>query len=328
MDYLVWYRKVLKLPIQNQTRLLEIVPQEGYFKLRLSKGELAAYKVVLATGRAGFGGVEVPEWIRKLPKSRWAHTNELIDFAALKDKRVAIIGGGDSGFDAARIALDHHAKSADLFIRRPALPNTNPARELFFRGCFAGYYDLPDEEKWKIYCHIFDKGTTPPRETLERISKYQKFHFHANTDVEPIKNQFDYFILGCGLAIDGSKQPELKTFIDDVLLWKDKGFTDHPKLGRSPYLGPHFEFIEKKKGKAPYLKDIHCFNYGSTLSHSGLGTEIPPMPFGAERLAEGIASDFLYKDWQKHYEKFKAYNDPEFRPEEFSFFSSSQSVRK
>ena len=70
--------------------------------------------------------------MKKIPKSHWAHTNELIDFEALKGKRVAIIGGGDAGFDAARIALDHHAKSADMFIRRPVLPTVNPGRELAF----------------------------------------------------------------------------------------------------------------------------------------------------------------------------------------------------
>ena len=234
--------------------------------------------------------------------------------------KVAVIGGGDSGFDAAAIALDHQAKSADLFIRRKTLPNVNPARELFFLGCYSGYYSLSDQEKWQTYCHVFDKGTTPPRETLERISKYPHFRFHASSDVEKTLHSYDFFILATGLAIDGTMQPELRLFIEDVLLWKDRGFTDHPKLGRFPYLGPHFEFQEKHNGNAPFLRNIHCFNYASTLSHSGLGSEIPPISFGAERLAEGIAADLFLKDREKHFTKFKLYNDPEYRTEEFSFF--------
>ncbi len=321
MDYLVWYRNVLKLPVQNQTKLISIVPQKGHLKLHLSNGDVLTHKVIMATGRAGFGGPEIPEFIKKIPKSRWAHTNELIDFASLKGKRVAVIGGGDSGFDAARFALDFHAKSADLFTRRSKLPDTNPGRELFFRGAYLGFPHLSDEEKWKFMSHIFDKGTTPPRETLERISKYPHFKFHANTDIEKIIDSYDYYILATGLAVDGTKQPELKPFMDDILLWRDRGFKDHPKMGRFPYLGPHFEFLEKKKGKAPFLKDIHCFNYGSYLSQAMLGSDIPPISYGAESLANGIAIEFFLKDREKHYEKFKNYNDPEYRTEEFSFFN-------
>ena len=322
MEYLIWFRKVLKLPVQNETKLLSIAPLDSHIKLHLSNETVLTHKVVLATGRSGYGGPEIPDFIRKIPKSRWAHTNELIDFASLKEKSVAIVGGGDAGFDAARIALEHHAKSADLFIRRSRLPNTNPARELFFPGCLLGYSSLTDEEKWKIVSHVFDRGTTPPRETLEGISKYPNFHFHANVDAEKILDQYDYIILGTGLAVDVTKQPELKPFMNDILLWKDKGFNDHPQMAHFPYLGRHFEFLEKKKGSAPRLKDIYCFNYGSYLSLESLGTEIPTIPFGAERLANGIATDFFVKNSQRHIEKLKKYNDPEYRYEEFSFFTS------
>ena len=321
MDYLKWFRKVLKLPVENQVKLLSIAPHQNHLNLHLSKGNVKTHKVVLATGRAGFGGPEFPKFIHTIPKSQWAHTNEQIDFDSLKGKRIAIIGGGDAGFDAAATALDHRAASVDLFIRRPLLPNVNPGRELFYHGCYLGYYSLKDEEKWKFYLHMSDKGHTPPRETLERISHYSHFRFHANADIQQIVGHFDYYILASGLNIDGNQQPELKPFMNEILLWKDRGFTDHTKLGRFPYLGPHFEFLEKRKGEAPYLKDIYCFNYGSTLSLSTIGSEIPPISSGAERLAEGIAIDFFLQDKQKHFEKFKNYNDPEYRHEEFPFFS-------
>lgn len=320
MDYLKWYRKVLNLPVHNHAKLHSIIPNEKYLTLDFSRFSINTQKVVLATGRAGFGGAQIPRFIRELPKSKWAHTNEMIPFEVLKGKRIAVIGGGDAGFDAAATALEFHAKSVDLFIRRPFLPNTNPARELFFLGCFLGYYSLTDQEKWNFYRHISDKGITSSRGTLTRIAKYSNFHFHQNAEAEKVLNQFDYFILATGLEVDGRSQPEIQLFIDHILLWKDRGFTDHPKLGRFPYLGPHFEFLEKVEGEAPFLKNIHCFNYGSTLSLFGLGCEIPPISFGAERLARGIATKFFLKDKQKHYEKFKAYDDPDYQYEEFPFF--------
>ncbi|MBX7067533.1 MAG: hypothetical protein K1X28_09925 [Parachlamydiales bacterium] len=90
-------------------------------------------------------------------------------------------------------------------------------------------------------------------------------------------------------------------------------------MGRSPYLGPHFEFREKTPGNAPYLKNIHCFNFGAFLSHAHLSLDIPPISYGAERLAGGIAASFFLQDRVKHYEKYKAYDEPEFRHEDFSF---------
>jgi len=85
---------------------------------------------------------------------------------------------------------------------------------------------------------------------------------------------------GTGLAVDGSKQPELKPHMDKILLWSDRGFENPRKLGCFPYLGPHFEFLEKKKGCAPYLNEIYCFNYGACVSHSGLSFEIPRFHLG------------------------------------------------
>lgn len=321
MEYLIWYRNVLKIPVKNETKLLSITPKKEYLKLQLSNQEILTYKVVLATGRSGFGGSQIPPFFESIPKSKWSHTNERIDFSLLEGKQIAVIGGGDSGFNAAQVALNHHAKKVDLFARRTSIPNTNPARELFFCGCYMGYYQLKDDEKWKVLSHIFEKGITPPREALELISKCPNFHVYEDTKIESVYDLYDYYILATGLAVDGLKQPELKHLMPNILLWEDKGFKNPPKMGRFPYLGPHFEFLEKKKGRAPYLKNIHCFNYGSHLSLGHLGSEIPSMPFGAELLAFGITADFFLKDRKKHYSKFKNYDDPEYLREEFLFFN-------
>lgn len=317
MEYLIWYRHVLKLPVKNDAKLLSILPQKGHFQLHLTKEMVLAQKVVLATGRAGFGGPKIPNVFLKVPKSDWAHTNEIIDFHALKGKRVAVIGGGDSAFDAAGCALKHGAKSADLFCRRDKLPNTNPGRELYFQGLWAGYYQLEDAEKWKIACHLADKGTTVPIETLKRISEFPNFRFHSGVDIEKVIGEYDFYILGTGLEIDGTKQPELKPFMDDILLWRDRGFKDHAGLGRFPYLGPHFEFM----GNAPYLKNLYCFNFGAFLSHAHLSLDIPPISYGAELLAQGIAADFFLEDKAKHIEKYIKYDDPEFLHADFPIFS-------
>lgn len=319
MEYLHWYGKVLKLPIKNEVELLSIHPLGNHLKLTLSHGEVKTHKVVLATGRMGFGGPSIPEFIKKHPKLKWAHTNEIIDFTCFKGLRIGVLGVGASGFDAAAVALESGAKGVDLFTRRAAVPNVNVERELFFPGCFLGYSNLSDEQRFNHYAHSFSKGSPPPKEALERVSGHPNFHLHLGVDVEKMIDCYDFLILATGFAVDGSKQRELKPFFEEILLWKDRGFSKPAKLGEFPYLGPHFEFREKREGRAPFLNNIYCFNYGSTLSHSGLGSEIPSISYGAERLARGIARDFYLKDQKLHFEKFKGYNTPEFTLEEFDF---------
>src|SRR4029077_19906293 len=65
MDYLIWYRKVLKLPVRNEVSVEQIHARaDGLFVLGIREaGEprtLLARHVVLATGRDGLGGPYVP----------------------------------------------------------------------------------------------------------------------------------------------------------------------------------------------------------------------------------------------------------------------------
>ena len=60
MDYLKWYRKILQLPVQSQSKVLSIAPEKKGLKVVLSNETVLAHKVVLATGRSGFGGTGNP----------------------------------------------------------------------------------------------------------------------------------------------------------------------------------------------------------------------------------------------------------------------------
>ena len=70
---------------------------------------MRARKIVLATGQEGIGGWWMPEPIAALPARFRAHTNEMIDFQALRGKVVAVLGAGASAFDNAAVALEHGA---------------------------------------------------------------------------------------------------------------------------------------------------------------------------------------------------------------------------
>lgn len=300
MEYLCWFRKMLKFPIQNDVRLISITPEGKYLKLNLSDRAVLTEKLILATGLNGFGGYVIPDFMQHIPKNHWAHTNEQIDFDVLKEKRVAIIGGGDAGFDAAGTALESGAKSVDLHIRRKTLPVENVTIGSNFVLSNGEYGLCSDDEKAEIFNYIFDMGLPPPNETLLRVEKFSNFHLHTETDFEKILKKFDFYILAAGPAIDGAKQPEISPFIHHILHWKDKGY-NYPKLAKFPYLGKYFEFLEKKKDVAPFLKNIHCFNHASVISHGGLGSGIALIGVGAQLLAQGIRNDFFLRTTKNKY---------------------------
>ena len=333
MDYLHWFGQVLKLPIQNNTHLKLVSPEGDLIRLDLEdkNGQITQYarKVVLATGRDGFGGIKMPEIVKNLPKYSYAHTIQRIDFTQFKGKKIAVIGVGASGFDAVAVALENGAESVDVLIRRHQVPNVNKFAHTVYPGFSEGFYFLPDEMHLKYMHEALDNGGPPPNESLDRIRSFSNFHLHSDIEIKGMEmnghavrvetNQFikdyDFIILATGFQIDGSKQPELKDIYDKILLWKDrKGIS--PELlrgyGTFPYLGPHFEFIGKDSKSSEYLKNIYCYNFGATVSHALLSSDIPGIGYGAARLARGIAQDFFVSDREYFLKDLHDWNIEEF----------------
>lgn len=181
----------------------------------------------------------------------------------------------------------------------------------------------------------FDAGIPPPIEALKRLKGNRDFQLCVSTTISKVyydgsqvqletnrgKYSFDFLILGTGFQIDGTHQPELSPLMDRIALWQDRMppeiVQQHPTFGRFPYLGAHFEFLPKNPGEAPYLKNLHCFNYGATMSHGLLSSDIPAISIGGKRLAEGIAADFFVQDSDIYLEDLKQFQNEDFDQEQF-----------
>ena len=330
MEYLDWYRHVLKLPVSNNHTLVDIKTEDEVLRLTFlyqnQKVIKSCHKLILATGSEGLGGLEYPAFLKGLPKNVYAHTAEAIDFCAMKDKCLGVLGVGASAFDATATALEHGAGHVDMFMRRDHIPSVNKLASLTYPGFSYGYYHLPDELKVKFFENHEEVGSPPPFESLDRIASHKNLQLYPGIFIHAAEyldekiilhtnkgtKQYDFLILGTGFKIDLSRSSEIKTFHKQISLWKDHLMLPH-RLGQFPYLGPHFQFVENHPGQALFLKNIYCFNYAATLSHGLLSSDIPGISVGATRLAQGIASDFFVENASCYLQLLKNYHVEEFK---------------
>lgn len=142
--YLAWLQRVLSLPIRHHTQATAIVPDGDRLRVETPAGPRFARHVILATGRLGAGGMNLPAFLDPaLFPSRAAHAAQPIDFARLAGLRVAVLGANAAAFDNAAVALESGAAAVDMYCRRPTLPQVNKSRGATNPGYFEGWSALP-----------------------------------------------------------------------------------------------------------------------------------------------------------------------------------------
>lgn len=338
MDYLRWYRRIIDVPVENDTELTDIGGDDTFviLTLRTAAGtrKVAARRVVLASGRDGLGGPYTPAMFRGLDKRFVRHTVEDIDFDALRGKAVGVIGAGASAVDNAAEALEHGAARVAMMIRRPDMPRINKGMGIGSAGFWVGFHSLTDAQKWQVVNYIDEQAVPAPHDSTLRVSRHKNFSLFANCaplrieikdnrvllDTTRGKLAFDFLILATGLTVDWSQRPELAALKPHVLLWGDR-FTPHdqPDYAQAdhPYVGPSFEFLERKPGTAPWVSRVHAFSFPAYLSHGPISGDIPAISIGAERVANGIAGALFAEDYQRTWARMQGWTMPELRGDEY-----------
>ncbi|MCX5494357.1 NAD(P)/FAD-dependent oxidoreductase [Kaistia dalseonensis] len=330
-DYIGWLRETVGIDVTHDAEIIDIEPlADGILAVHARIGgtveRVLARNVVLATGIEGSGRWMVPNMIRNaLPRERYAHTSEAIDFAALAGKRVAVIGAGASAFDNAAMALEHGAASVVSFVRRKQLPKINPNRWIEFAGFMRHFTDLDDRRKWAFMKTIFDMNQPPPQDTFERCTRFDQFDLHLASPIDAIAFEddeirlttpdgtyaFDFLIVGTGFGVDLAGRPELARFADKIALWSDR-YTPEPgeasaTMGGYPYLTSNFQFTEKVEGTAPFLKNIFNHTFGAMMSLGG-AAGISQLKFSTDRIAYGITRNLFLDDADAYIASLKAYD--------------------
>jgi len=341
MDYLRWYRGVMDVDIRNDSAVTDIRPRpDALVEIDVTHGSatrtVLARRLILATGRDGLGGATIPPFMEGLPRVRWAHSSDELDYASLAGRRVVVIGAGSSSMDSAATALEAGAASVDLLIRRDDLPRINKGKGAGTPGLTQGHFDMPDEYKWRLRHYINVANVPPPRGSTMRVSRHANARFLFGRPILGVKmvdNRLrvatpkgdfdaDFVIVATGFRIDWFSRPEYRHIAPHIRAWKDRyqplpGNEDE-ELADSPDLGPVFEFQQRTPGECPGLERVHCFCYPAALSHGTVSGDIPNISDGARRLAAGIASLFYREDFEHHYANILAYDEPELLGDEWT----------
>ena len=336
MAYLRWYRAVLGLPVRNDTRLDLIEPLPGgIHRLRLHDGStLLARKVVLATGIQGGGQWHVPRFIaEQLPRDRYAHTSEPIDYAALAGKRIAILGGGASAFDNAATALEAGVAAAHVHIRRPALPRINVIRFMEANGFIPRFPALDDAAKYEVMASFFGRNQPPTTDMFDHAASFPGFALHTGSpwlDVAAAGDavrvttpqgtlDYDFLVLSTGLVTDCALRPELAMVAPGIARWADRytppAAIANPALDAHPYLGPGFEFLPRRPEDAAAVQGLFAFNYAALISQGLSAAALSGLKHALPRLAAGVADQLFRDDAPAILAAYHAYEDIEFTAE-------------
>ncbi len=297
--YLLWYRRVVDVPVRNGCEVVEIAPATGGLLAATVQSAagmeiLHARKIVLATGQEGMGDWTIPEPLRHLPSSLCVHTAQPIDFDSLRGKQVAVIGAGASAFDNAAAALEAGAAAVHLFCRRAEIQVIQPYRWLTFRGFLRHFCDLDDAWRWRFMRAVLDMREGFPQATYDRCARHANFHLHQAAPIEA---------------------RELRNCAANIATWADRYQPPIDarslRLGRFPYLADDYALSERIPGKTPWIADIHVFAIASTMSFGPSGSSINAMTTAVPKLVHGLTRALFRADIERHWASFGAYDVPQ-----------------
>jgi cation diffusion facilitator CzcD-associated flavoprotein CzcO len=136
LRYCSWFQK-LAVPNVDQTYIKSLRCDGKIFRVDLEDGRsMQAGRVFVATGLSAFA--YRPDFADQLSPELVSHTQDRLDFAAWKDKHVAVVGSGQSAFETAAFL---HEAGADVeviargpvtWINRRLYRYAGPAKRLFY----------------------------------------------------------------------------------------------------------------------------------------------------------------------------------------------------
>ena len=350
--YLDWFRTVLGLPVSHDTRIDAIGPArlgDGTlavgFDARAGDGprrvveRIRARHLVLATGMDGLGGPAIPDVARSLPRERWQHSTERIDFAALRGRRLGVVGGGDSALDAAATALEAGAAEVLVFVRAKDFARINYWKAFAHPGHYIGFPELPVRDRQPILDFLKAQKVPPARGTVHRLAAFDNVRLHFNSPVVAAavadgpgaisavrlrtphgEYPVDHVVFATGYRTDPSMRPELAELAPHIRFWSERGpdvSAGFPLEG-FPDLEEDFSLRARDPAACSVLAQVHLFTGAALMSLGKLTGDIPGISHGADRLARGIAARLYAADRENQLRAVRSYDELEVRGDEWA----------
>ncbi|ARO14733.1 oxidoreductase protein [Ketogulonicigenium robustum] len=336
MRYLIWFRAVTGLHVENDTTLVGLAPAPSGVRLELAtptgRKYVQAGHVVMATGLVGSGAAWIPPEIAALPRDMYTHSADICSDAGLAGRDVAVIGGATSAFDWSVTALERGARSVTHFARRAGFAATEGLAWMNFPGFLGHYADLPDDHRWRYMHRYFTMGIPPTQDQYNRAAFDPRFHYHAGAGASHysltgsgrvrIENacgtfEVDQLLLGTGYTSDLSARPELSSVAGLVKLWGDvytpPAALGHRALAAHPYLGYDFELLPHDPAQV-WISRIHMFNAAAMLSFGPVANGITGAKYGIPMLVTALARQLFQENRDHFLAAYEAFNDVHFVP--------------
>ncbi len=334
-DYLLWVRQQTGLPVRNGVTLRSLADAgDGLIAAVLSDGggerTVFVRKVVLATGQECMGRWAAPAFLRPLPRHLWAVTDDAIAPGSYAGKTVAVLGAGASALDNAAAALEGGAKAVHLFCRRAVPQLIQPYRWLTFAGFMRHIGEMDDVWRWRFMSHILALREGFPQATYDRCAGHPNFFLRTGESWEDAtvkdgrlqiatnRGRFtaDLAVACIGIEQDFALRPELAGFAGNIATWADRYVPPeserNERLATFPYLGDDFAFLPKDARLTPWMRHVHLFAVGSTMSQGPSGSSINAMttmvPKLVHAMTRALFTDGIEDYWRDlmHYDVAQA----------------------
>jgi cation diffusion facilitator CzcD-associated flavoprotein CzcO len=344
-DYLNWFRTALALPVLNDVNVASVAGEtlpDGTLGVAfdlLSPGaptqRVQARHLVLATGMDGLGGPAVPALADALPRTRWQHSSERIDFSLWRGKRLGIVGGGDSALDAAATALEAGAAQVDVFVRGADFARINYWKAFAHPGHYHGFAAMSPAARQPMLDFLKQQKVPPAYGTVKRLARFDNVRLHFNSPVARLAGgeqsdvtvttphaayAVDHLIFATGYRTELAQRPELAQLAPHIRFWSARTPVHASRfaLDGFPETAPDFSLVEREPGACPVLGQVHLFTGAALMSQGKLTGDIPGIGHGAERLARGIAVRLYAADFEQQLRAVQAYDELEVHGDEWA----------
>ena len=283
----------------------------------------------------GIGGAAIPALADAIPRDRWQHSSEFIDFAAMQGHRIGIVGGGDSALDAAATALEAGAASVDVFVRGRDFARINYWKAFAHPGHYLGFAAMSPQARQPMLDFLKSQKVPPALGTVRRVARFSNITVHFDSSLESLavdaegavvittsQSSFavDNLIFATGYRTDLSLRPELAALAPHIRFWSDRtppheaGFA----LQGFPETADDFSLLEREPGACPILARIHLLTAAALMSQGKLTGDIPGIGLGSERLARGIAVRLYADNFDAQLQAVTAYDELEVQGDEWA----------